>query len=355
MRSKVWCASGLTLLVLVAAAQAQEGVILRYQFLPDESRTYDLNVTGGGQIGISGMPMGELALPLDLIINGAFEMVTRDVDAEGNGHLRVNIGPMAMAVTVLGRTTHVVMDLGKGTLLLDGKEVKLPERAEAGMTAGAALSKLTFVMSPQGGLVDVEGMEEFLAAMREAGPMGAMSPAMMPNLKEMLKGYSPLFPEGPVAPGEGWEQAFRFPIPGQPEPALLSIKYVLEKMGDIGGHKIARIGFSGEWELKDLPLQAPAEGQPSPGKIDLMAMQTEGQIYFDVTAGFLHSVRMALAMDMEMTTTAPLGPPVAQGQPGAAGPPPPEGEPEGGTVRLKGMKLYYNLYPRGGVSAAAEM
>lgn len=355
MRSKIWCALGWALLVWAVAAQAQEGVALRYQFLPGESRVYDLNVTGGGQIGLSGLPMGELALPVDMIINGAFEVVTREVDPNGDGHLGVNVGPIAMAVTVLGRSVHVAMDLQKGMLLVDGKEVKLPERAEAGMTAGAALSKLTFVMSPQGGLTDVEGMEDFLAAVRQAGPRGAMSPAMMPNFKEMLKGYSPLFPEKPVAPGEGWEQLFRFPVPGQTEPTPLSIKYNLEKLGAIGGHKIARIGLAYDWELKDLPLQAPAEGQPSPGKIDRMAMASEGQLYFDVTAGFLHSVRMAVAMDMEMTTTMPLGPPVGQGQVGAGGPPRAEGEPQGGKVSIKGMKLYYNLYPRGERSAATEM
>lgn len=355
MRCKAWYAVWFVLSTLAVAAQAQEGVVLRYQFVPDESRLYDLNVTGGGQIGVSGLPWGELALPLELILNGTFEVVTREVDPNGDGHLGVNIGPVALAVTVLGRTMHVAMDLGKGTLLLDGKEVKLPERAEAGMTAGAALSKLNFVVSPQGALTDVEGMEEFLATMRQAGPMRAMSPAMLPNFKEMLQGYAPLFPEGPVAPGEGWEQSFRFPVPGQAEPTLLAVKYRLEKLGEIGGHKIARIGVVYDWELQDLPLRPAAEGQPSPGKIERMAMAAEGQIYFDVTAGFLHSVRMAVAMDMEVTTTMPLGPPAGQGQVGAAGPPPAEGEPGGGKVSVKGMKLYYNLYPRGERSAATEM
>ncbi len=378
MKTTVPLAVLLLLLVLATAACAEEAVTLRYQFTPDDTRTYDLHVTGGGQIVIAGTPMGEMTVPLDMIVNGAFDLIAREVDPEGNGHLGLKLGSLAMEIAAMGQTMHMVMDQGKGKFTVDGKVVTPPGAGPGAAPAGppglppaGALDKLTFVMSPRGALVDMQGLEEFAATMGQANSLG-----MMPDLKGMLKGYSPAFPEGPVKPGDTWEQSFTMPMPGQAEPMPLTVHYTLEEIGNIGDHQMARIGMVGDWEMKDLPMQPPAEGKPALGKIDLMAMNAEGQIYFDVTAGTMHSARLALAMEMEMTATRSQPPPASEvekpEQPGAGGPPPPPEEGQGdeppaaGTppdgdppaaaggqdekqikISLKNMKLYYSVVPHG--------
>ena len=393
MKTTPLLAALLLLIVLVSAACAEEGVTLRFQFTPGDTRSYDLNVTGGGQVVIAGTPMGDMTVPLDMVVNGAFDLITREVDLEGNGHLGLKLGAFAMEITAMGQTQHMVMDLEKGKFTVEGKDVTPPGAgpgaapgAPPGLPPGEALDKLVFVMSPRGAPVDLQGMEEFAAAMRQGNPMGMMQPAMMPNVKAMLKDYAPPFPEGPVKPGDTWEQSFKVPMPGQAEPMALTVHYTLEDLGNIGDHQVARIGLAGDWEMKDLPMPPPAAGQPAPGKIDLMTMKTEGQIYFDVTAGAMHSARLALTLEMEMTAAAPQPPPPPEvekpEQPGAGGPapapeedqgnqpgaagapangdqPPPAAPPAGDNqnqikISLKNMKLYYNVFPHGGQPAAGE-
>lgn len=356
-------ALGLLLAISAAWAQAQDGILLRYQFTPDETRAYDLNVTGGGRIVLSLPQLGDMNLPLAMTINGSFEMLTKGVDAEGNGEVSVSLGEMAMEVAVLDRVMHLTLDLEKGKVLVDGREVALPG-AEAG--EGSALSKLVFLLSPRGQLLDVQGVEEFTAALQRlnpAGPVSPVSPANLVNLKEMLQGYSPQLPEEPVKPGDTWVQTMKVPLPGQAEPTEMSTEFVLQKIGDIEGHRIARIGLLSAWTIKDVPLPAAAPDRPSPGRLDSLAVTAEGQIYHDADAGFMHSARLAVTMDMEMTGTAagPLPLPAgdqagaAPNPPGAGGPAPAAGEnPPTAKISLKDMRLFYNIYPRGGVSAAAE-
>ncbi len=352
------------LLAVGVAAWAQESILLRYQFNPEETRAYDLNVTGGGRVVLSLPQLGDMNLPLAMTINGSFEMHTQGVDTEGNGEVSVSLGEMALEVAVMDRVMHLTLDLEKGKALVDGREVALPG-AEAG--EGSALSKLIFVLSPRGQLLDVQGVEEFAAALRRlnpAGPLSPVNPANLVNLKQMLQGYSPELPEGPVKPGDTWVQTMQVPLPGRAEPAEMSTEFLLQKIGEIGGHRIARIGLLSAWTIKDLPLPAAAPDRPSPGRLDSLAIAAEGQIYHDADAGFLHSARLAVTMDMDLTGTPPAGPlPLPAGDQAGAAPNPPGagGQAPAGTenppapkISLKDLRLFYNIYPKGGVSAAAE-
>lgn len=389
MMAKRGVSCALLLLVLVAAASAQETATLRYQFNPDEVLSYTMNVTGGGRVVVGGTPLGEFAVPLDMIVNGAFDLLIKDVDDEGNGHLGLRLGEMNMAVTALGRTMRVAMDLEKGTFTVDGQAVPFPPRrgpggeapAEPPVAPGEAISKLSFVMSPRGALLNVEGLEEFAAALRQGNPMGAMNPMAIPNVAEMLKGYAPAFPEGELAAGDTWEQTLTFPAAGAAPLQPLTVRYSLEEFGHIGDHQVVRIGMKGDWEARDLPMQAPAgvAGPVAGGKLDLLAMAVEGELYFDTTAGAMHTARLAVTMNMEMSAAAPPAPPPAAEPvlppppPGAAGAPPPEereaepvteaeappAEAEVApaapqmTISIKDLKLYYEVHPAPAVEEVA--
>jgi hypothetical protein len=356
----------LALVVLGGAARADDAVLLRFKFTPGETRSYVLNVTGSGQMEMSGSPLGEFKIPLDMTLNGSFDLLTRAVEADGSGDLGVHMGVFGVDMTIMGQPTHMTMDLEKGKYTVDGKEMPAPGAGAGGAAPqGVDLSKLTVVLSPQGKVKDLQGLEELLAALPKGGPMMLPGGGALPNIKEMLKDYPPLLPAGPVAPGATWEQSVKLALPGLTEATPMIGKYTLEKLGQMNGHQVARIGYTTDYQLNNLTLPAPAPAAPgaapgtpgaAPGptgaeKINSLTVRVKGQMYFDVTGGFVHSVHLEMVMGMEMIVPPPQPP--AGAAPAAGDEPATPAAPV--KMAMKDVKLYYNLYPQGGESAAAGM
>ncbi|HEY3397128.1 MAG TPA: hypothetical protein VGM19_05645 [Armatimonadota bacterium] len=367
MRTRLVSLSLLLLLTLAVAASAQDRVLLRYKFTAGETHSYDLNVAGGGKL-VVGTAGGDMNVPMQMTIAGGVELLTREVDPNGDGHLGVKIGELTITQTMAEHTTKMTMDLNTGVVTMDGKPVAAPPPggpnaggpapAAPGATPGEALGKLTLVMSPQGAIVGVQGLEEFLAAMQKIGPGGAMNPMMkmMPSLEDMAK--SPQFPADPVRVGDTWTQEWKLPLPGQSAPLPLTYKYTLEKLGSVEGRRIACLGLAGEWEMKDLSMGTPVAGQPAPPKVDRLTQKLEGQLYFDMAGGFVDSAHFELTMNMDMTVPVPAPPPpppAAEGNPPNAGGAAPEAAPTGVKVSLQDLKLNYDLYPHGGESLAGKL
>ncbi|HEY3396146.1 MAG TPA: hypothetical protein VGM19_00655 [Armatimonadota bacterium] len=328
MKTRVWLPAMILMLsALTAQAQGPDSLLLRYKFQPEQTRSYDFNLTGGGRIAVMGSALGDLNVPLSMLINGSVVVNAQSADAQGNGRLRLAMGPMGMAVTTMGKTMHMELDLPHGTVTVDGKITPLPHAEQ-----GEALSKLTIVTSPRGQVLGVEGVEAVLAALKKTNPLGAMGAPLLPDLSQLGNNATPQFPEGPVRVGDSWTQTGSFPVAGTTQLMPLTTTYTLDRRGLIGGREMARIALTSHGEVRNLDLPQP----PSPilPRLDLMSVDIEGQMYFDPAAGAMHSTRVTVTINMTMSS------------------PPVEGEP-GPQVSIKNLKLYVNITPRGEESGAA--
>ena len=316
------------LVVTAAAALAQPSpqVLLRYKFTPGQVWAYDLNMTGAGAVVVSGLPeTGEVSIPLAVAVNMPLAEVVRAVDAQGNGTLGVQLSTMGMETTALGKTTHLSLDFPRGRMEVDGQPQPLP-----GPSLAEALEKLSMVVSPQGQLLKVEGLDPLTKAMEKTPPGGfnPLNPGGLIQMKSLLTAYSPAFPLLPVAVGDTWEEKLTLPAsaPGA-APNELLLRYTLEKLGQVDGRPLARIGMEGRFEITDMPTP-PDQPGGQPGKLDRLVMTVAGQMFLDLDAGQLHSARMALGLDMSAGGAQPAG----------GGPPP--------HMEIRGLKLLYNVTPR---------
>ena len=159
----------------------------------------------------------------------------------------------------------------------------------------------------------------------------------MGDLQKFLKGTPAWLPEAPVAIGDSWGMQMALPLPGMGADPLpeFAIKYTLERLGEIDGHRIARIGFEGVLEGANLTipmLEGPAQQQREVAEGMSMALTetVDGQMYFDLDAGQFHSARGNVTVDV--STGVPL--------------PAQDGEEVGKPLAMQmGMKLHYVVSP----------
>ena len=309
------------LVVLLAAMAANaEGVLLRYKFVPQQELAYDFWMVGTGGMDIAGLPLapeqGEMPghLQMQLEGNASFSLPVTAVDEQGNGTLGLEMGPLAMQMQAMGRSFHMAMDLTKGTVKVDGESIQMPEGPMQQMLP--SFENLSWTISPRGKLVAISGLEELLTG-------GAGMPQMpmfanMADFQKLLKEMPAWLPEDPVAVGDSWDMQVPLPLPGMGADPLpeFAIKYTLEGLGEIDGHRIARIGFEGVLEGANLAVPMPggpaqqqrevAEEGRQPDYMNMALTETvDGQIYFDLDAGQMHSVRGNVAIDVSMGVPLP--------------------------------------------------
>jgi len=328
------------LVVLLAAMAANaENVLLRYKFVPQQELAYDLWMVGTGGMNIAGLPPapeqgampGKLQMKLEA--NASFTMPVTAVDEHGNGTLGLEMGPLAMQMQAMGRSFHMAMDLAKGTMEVDGESIQMPAGAMPQVLP--SFGNLSWTISPRGKLVAISGLPELLTG-AGAMPQTPMF-ANMADLQKLLKEMPAWLPKAPMAVGDSWGMQMALPLPGMGGESLpeFAIKYTLERLGEINGHRIARIGFEGVLEGANLTVPMPAGPAQQQREVaeDMSMALTEtvgGQIYFDLDAGQMHSGRGNVAIDVSMKVPIP-----AQ-----------EGEEAGGPVAMQmGMNLHFVVSP----------
>jgi len=305
----------MVLVVLLAAMVANaEGVLLRYKFVPQQELAYDFWMVGTGGMTIAGLhPAPEQSkmpgkLQMQLETNASVRLPVTAVDEQGNGTLGLEMGPLAMQMEAMGKSFHMAMDLTKGTIEVDGESIPMPAGPMQQMLP--LFENLSWTISPRGKLVAMSGLPELLTG---GGTMPQMPMfANMADLQKLLKEIPGWLPEDPVAVGDSWDMQMPLPLPGMGADPLpeFAIKYTLERLGEIDGHRIARIGFEGVLEGAELavPMPAgPAQQQPEAAEDMSMALTetVDGQIYFDLDTGQMHSGRGNVAIDVSMGVPLP--------------------------------------------------
>ncbi len=310
-------AAVVVLVVLLATVAANaEGVLLRHKFVPGQELAYDFWMTGTGGVNIAGLPFppqaggapGQMQMQFDA--NANFTLPVTAVDEQGNGTLGLAMGPLSMQVQAMGKSFHMAMDLTKGTIEVDGETIPMPKGPM--QQAMPSFENLSWTISPRGKLIAISGLEELMTG---GGAMPQLPMlANMADFQKLIKGMPSWLPEAPVAVGDSWGMQMALPLPGMGADPLpeFAIKYTLERLGEIGGHRIARIGFEGVLEGAELAIPMPVG--PGPGQQQLEAAgdmnmalteTVDGQLYFDLDAGQIHSGRGNVAIDISMAVPLP--------------------------------------------------
>ncbi len=303
------------LVVLLAAVAANaEGVLLRYKFVPQQELAYDFWMVGTGGMIVAGVPVlpqqskipGRLEMQLEG--NASFTMLVTAVDEQGNGTLGLEMGPLAMQMQAMGKSFHMTMDLTKGTIEVDGESIEMP--AGPMQQVLPSFENLSWTISPRGKLVAISGLPELLTG---GGAMPQMPMfANMADFQKLLKEMPAWLPEAPMAVGDSWGMQMALPLPGmsgEPLPEF-AIKYTLERLGEIDGRRIARIGFEGALEGAEMAIPMPAgPAEQQRGAAEDMNMTltetVDGQIYLDLDAGQMHSGRGNVTIDVSMAVPLP--------------------------------------------------
>jgi len=240
------------LVVLLAAMAANaEEVLLRHKFVAGQELAYDLWASGVAQMNFSGVGLpaeaegSEMRGPLSMTMemNTQYRVPVESVDEQGNATVGLRMGPMGMQMEMMGHKMHSTMDPATGTFEFEvnGEAVELPTQQMAQGWLGL-WQGLTATISPRGKVLSISGLPEL--------PAGSM--AQMPmlgdffaNLQEMMADIPAWLPEEPVSAGDSWAVQVRFPLPGMAPatPAELKVDYTVERLGEIDGHRVARLGF----------------------------------------------------------------------------------------------------------------
>ena len=272
-------------------------------------------------------------LQMQLEANASFTLPVMAVDEQGNGTLGLAMGPLAMQMQAMGKSFHMTMDLAKGTVEVDGESIPMP--AGPMQQVLPSFENLSWTISPRGKLVAISGLPELMTG---GGAMPQMPMlANIADLEKLLKGIPAWLPEAPMAVSDSWGMQMALPLPGMGADPLpeFAIKYTLERLGEIDGHRIARIGFEGVLEGAELAIPMPAgpaqQQREAAEDMDMALTETVvGQIYFDLDAGQVHSGRGNIAVDVSMGMPLP-----AQ-----------EGKEAGKPLAMQtGMKLHFVLSP----------
>jgi hypothetical protein len=291
-RSVVTIAVLLTLSVL--ATQAQDKVLLRHKFTPDERLTYAMDAGGDVSMVVTDKATGKTQpFQFQMKMRMGVSQETKSVDNAGVGEVNMQYGTMAMDMTLPGMgQMHVDLDPAQGTMTMGGKAQPLPAPLTAMLSQG-----ITMKITPQGKVESIQGGEGLQKVLEQAGMRGM-------DLQQMTQQNEISFPEQPVGPGDTWVQKVKMPLPGAGVAQEMTTTYRFEGFEDFEGRKCAKLAAT-----MSLPL-APGSTveMPTPGQENLkvtlsdMSLDGKGDVLFDPEAGKLVHSGAALTMSMVTRT-----------------------------------------------------
>lgn len=297
-------AIAVALLVLLAAGKpvSAEQVLLRHKFFPPRDLVYDFWASGTATISGSALPTpAQQQKPsgrqvLQQTANGRLVARIESVDGDGNGTVTLELGRLGMEMSAMEQSTHVTLAPAQGTIEADGEIMASAELQQVLRWLEAC--KLT--ISPRGKVLAISAPGPVPIQPPRGGPLPLM---LRPERWEKLLEATPAWlPQRPVQVGDRWGVKMAIPIPGRfaAQPADVSVRYTLERIGQIEGNRIARIGFEGGVAQSSISVPAPrgsAPGQRTAPNLQLaLDEKLSGQLYFDLDSGQLHSARGDITM-----------------------------------------------------------
>jgi len=239
--------TALVLLVLLVAGKlvSAEQVLLRHKFFPPRDLVYDFWASGTATISRSALstparqqePSGGQVL--QQTVNGRLAARIESVDADGNGTLTFELGRLGMEMSAMAHSTHVALQPAQGIIEPDGKAITSAQMQQ--VLHWVAAHRLT--ISPRGKVLAISAPGPEPIQPPRGGPLPLM---LRPERWQKLLEATPAWlPQRPVQIGDRWGVKMAIPIPGRfaGQPADVSMRYTLERIGQIDGNRIARIGF----------------------------------------------------------------------------------------------------------------
>jgi hypothetical protein len=224
---------------------------------------------------------------------------------------------------------HASLDLEDGLAVFNGEVEQMLKPGDPAPTEVMRL--LGLALSPLGEPLGITGWEEMVALAQEAPPGApATTAGVNEATSEWIATAGPLLPAAPLSPGDSW--TLHTPDLPLEVPELdldMSVTHTFKSVGMVEGHRVARFGMHSEADLHRLARLAVREGARSsfPAMEDeqmhgalLQAFLPEiydatlvmdGDWYFDLDAGTLHSARGTCTLSLAMET-----PPVPDMPPG---------------------------------------
>lgn len=283
-RSKTVRATGVvaalgTVVLVVGAAHADDGLLLRCKHTAGAVETYAVKGTLRGELK---PPKGE-ARPSAAEVEMVVTVRTTAVDGQGAASQQTTIDRLAVTSETMGGKTEMVVEGGKATIASDGRSRELP----------LGVPGMEGFGQPLQAKVDARGrtLEADDAGRRT---LGGIDPYIIRQ--------TTILPERAVASGDTWSQAVSLPV------AVLGLRivvpmeydYKLEGLDQYKGKAVARITFTAGGQVRGADIKRPFE---------VMTQTLSGYDLFDYAAG--RSVFSRLHMEQTINGLGAAGRPSA--------------------------------------------
>jgi len=296
-------AAGLAALIIAALSAAlllRRGppVLLRYAWRPDTRLDYRLTLQGSGQAALaspaSSAEKDRLALPVEMEGTIAYSLEVTEVSAEGVADilLRVDAVEATIRNEVRGRKMRLELDSSSlRSFEVDRLMKEVP--ASSGDFPLRGILGVPFRLR-----IDSRG--QVLSCDLPSGIQGSFP---LPNLRQMIVGGLPDWPEAAVRRGESWQSDAVLSMPGVGKPWSrgetwkVGLNSVLRRVGREQGKPAAYISFSGRMEQQWTGTE---EEKRQNSGIKSFVQTVSGERLFDLERGRLRSSREPLAQEFRI-------------------------------------------------------
>jgi hypothetical protein len=286
--------------VLVAALLVAAGLflrrgpayLLRYRFSPGTRLTYEVTLAGAGKAALASPPDSpkkeRVDLPVEMTGEIAFSLDVKEVSSEGVAVVALTIAEVDATIRNEVRGRKMRMELnreGMKSWEVERLMKEIPAAAADFPLKGILDSPFRMRIDPRGKVIDCD----LPAELKSAFPL--------PNLRELLVGGLPDFPEGAVRPGESWPGDVTLPMPavGKPwshgESWKIQLRTVLEDVVREGDGPQGMLAYSGRVEQQ---WGGPEEDKRKQSGIKSFTQTMSGKYRFDLERGWLLGSRSTL-------------------------------------------------------------
>ncbi len=299
----------MALLILLTAERpvSAEQVLLRHKFFPPRDLVYDFWASGTATISGSALPTPTRQQQpsgrqvLQQTVNGRLVARIESVDGDGNGTITFELGRLGMEMSGVEHSTHVALQPAQGIIQADGKAITSAQMQQ--VLRWMKAHRLT--ISPRGKVLAISAPGPVPIQPSRGGSLPLMLMLQPERWEKLLEATPAWLPQRPVQVGDRWGVKMTIPIPGRfaGQSADVSMCYVLERIGQIDGNRIARIGFEGGIAQSGIPVPVPRGPTRGPAVRNLQLALDEnlsGQLYFNLDSGQLRSARGNITMTVRL-------------------------------------------------------